>query len=98
MNADLVILSGFWRAIEDVSSGRINFIHKFLASDTTVTHLVKALVDAFQTSGHKSVFHRLHFAISKKAREVFQVGGGGLVVIGHGWVIFEEEPEGLDWC
>ena len=41
------------------------------------------------------MFHRLHSAISKKIRQVLYIRGGGLVVVGDGGVVFEEEPEGL---
>ena len=42
------------------------------------------------------MLHRLHLAIPKQIGQVFQVSRSRLVVVGHGWVVFEEEPKGLD--
>ena len=77
-------------------SARGNLVDQLLASDTTVSHLFKALADAFQSSWHESMLHRFHLAIPKQISQVFQVSGRGLVVVGHGWVVFKEEPKGLD--
>ena len=75
---------GMSNELFDVYSVRGNLVNQLLASDTTVSHLLKALPNVFQSSRHESMLHRFHFATPKKIGPGFQVSRIGLVFVRHG--------------